>query len=243
MSEIEKVRIQKFLSENGVASRRKAEQMVKDGLVSINGKRAEIGDKLSPVKDRVCVNNRIVKTGSQKKRYIMLNKPRGYITTMSDEKNRKCVAELFPEVNERIYPVGRLDKESEGLLLMTNDGDFANHIMHPSRHIRKDYRVTLHSKILYRHIVKFAEGIDIGGYITAPCKVRVISEEPGRTVIEITIHEGKNRQIRRMCEALKLEVARLKRVCVGGIKLGGLPIGKWRELRPDEVSKLMSENT
>lgn len=242
MSQIEKVRIQKFLSENGVASRRKAEQMVRDGLVSINGKNAEIGDKIIPGKDKIFVNNKIIKPDSQKKRYIMLNKPRGYITTMSDEKNRKCVAGLFPEVNERIYPVGRLDKESEGLLLMTNDGDFANHIMHPSRHTKKIYRVTLHSKILYRHLVKFAEGIDIGGYVTAPCKVRIISEEPDRTVVEITIHEGKNRQIRRMCEALKLEVARLKRVSIGGIKLGGLPIGKWRELRLDEVSKLMSED-
>lgn len=241
MAEENKIRIQKYLSANGIASRRKAEQMVAEGLVMINNRKAEIGDKVTPGQDKIFVNNKKITPNREKKRYIMLNKPRGYITTLHDEKNRKCVLELIGEIKERIYPVGRLDRDSEGLLIMTNDGEFANEIMHPSKHVQKTYRVTLHSAFTDYHLAKFCTGVRIDGYMTAPAKARVILEEKERTVIEVTICEGKNRQIRRMCEAMNLNVARLKRVSVGGVRLGGLPVGKWRNLSIDEVNKLLSE--
>lgn len=238
-----KIRIQKYLSSNGVASRRKSEEMILEGLVKINDKVAEIGDKITPGIDKVYVSNKRIDNNVEKKRYIVINKPRGYITTMNDEKGRKCVAQLFPEVEERIYPVGRLDKESEGMLIMTNDGDFANGIMHPSNHIKKTYRVTIKSKLTDNKLAKLCSGVRIDGYTTAPATVRVITEEDVRTVMEITICEGKNRQVRKMCEALCLEISRLKRVSVGGIRIGGLPVGKWRDLKNDEVEMLKRAGT
>ncbi len=241
MSEENKIRIQKYLSSNGIASRRKAEQMVIDGLVIINNKRAEIGDKVIPGRDKVFVNNKKIVPNRERKRYIMLNKPRGYITTMHDEQNRKCVPELISGIKERIYPVGRLDRDSEGLLIMTNDGSFANGIMHPSKHVQKTYKVTLHSAFTDYHLAKFCTGIQIDGFKTAPAKVRIISEEKERTVIEVSICEGKNRQIRKMCEAMDLNVARLKRISVGGVRLGRLPVGKWRNLNTEEINNLLLE--
>lgn len=238
MSEENKMRIQKYLSSNGVTSRRKAEQMVLDGLIRINQKVAEIGDKVVLGRDNVFVNNQRIIPNQEKKRYIMLNKPRGYITTLQDEKERKCVSDLINEIHERIYPVGRLDRDSEGLLIMTNDGEFANSIMHPSKHVKKTYRVTLHSNFTDYHLARLCEGVKIDDYITAPAQVSVIAEERERVVIEITIGEGKNRQIRKMCEALGLDVARLKRISVGGVRLGRLPVGKWRDLNREEINRL-----
>ncbi|KAF5029795.1 Ribosomal large subunit pseudouridine synthase B [anaerobic digester metagenome] len=174
-----------------------------------------------------------------KKLYIMLNKPRGYVTTLSDELGRRCVAELVSEVPARVYPIGRLDKDSEGLLLLTNDGDFANLIMHPSHHISKTYRVTVRPDITEEQLVALSTGVMLDdGVATLPAQVQVEDKEPGRVVLRLTIFEGKNRQIRRMCEALGLEVARLRRVSVGPVKLGMLQPGKWRELTPAEVGAL-----
>ena len=241
MAEKGRIRIQKYLSSNGVASRRKAEKMILEGIIRINSKKAEIGDKVDPYKDKIFVNNEKIIPNEHKKIYIILNKPRGYITTLHDEKGRKCISQLITDIKERVYPVGRLDRNSEGLLIMTNDGEFANNIMHPSKHIQKTYRVTLHSNLNDYQVAKLCSGIDIGGYKTAPARVCVVVEEKGRTVVEITIGEGKNRQIRRMCEALGLNVARLKRIAVGGVKLGGLPVGKWRPLSMDEIKKFFSK--
>ncbi len=234
---METVRLQKFLADCSVASRRKSEELIAQGAVKVNGKTAQIGDKISPRHDIVTVRGKRVSVSAQPM-YIMLHKPRGFITTMSDEQGRKCVAELVADAGCRLYPVGRLDRESEGLLLMTNDGEFSNAMMHPSRHVPKVYRVTIRPNILDEHIAALSEGIEIEGRMTAPAQVRLVTRETERAVIEITLREGRNRQIRKMCEALGLDVARLKRVAVGSLKLGTLPCGKWRELTAEETEKL-----
>ncbi len=234
-------RLQKFLSECSVASRRKSEELILEGRVWVNGKKANLGDKVDPKKDTVTVNGKKV-TAVKDKYYIMLNKPRGYVTTMSDELGRKCVKELVSDVGAVVYPVGRLDRDSEGLLLLTNDGDFANNIMHPRKHISKTYRVTVRSLITSSQVEQLENGVLIDGRETLPAEVHVIEKKENRSVLEIIIYEGRNRQIRKMCEETGLEVIRLKRNAVGSIKLGMLPTGKWRELTDDEVHKL-SVNT
>ena len=234
----DRIRLQKYLSMCAVASRRKAEELIAQGKVKVNGKVAQIGDKISPKHDTVTVSGRKI-VGSRKHYYIMLHKPRGYITTMDDEMGRKCVAELVRDVGARVYPVGRLDKDSEGLLLMTNDGEFANHMTHPSKHIPKTYRVTVRPDVTEDMLTAFATGMEIDGRITAPADAHIIEKQDNRVVMEIVLYEGRNRQIRKMCESLGLEVARLKRTSMGSLKLGMLPPGKWRELKEDEVHKLM----
>lgn len=234
-----KIRLQKFLSEAGVASRRKAEEMIRSGMVKVNGSVAEIGDSVDPQKDNVYVSGKKIKKESSL-RYILLNKPRGYVTTTDDELGRKCVTELVKGVKERIYPVGRLDRVSEGALILTNDGEFANAMMHPSRHVPKTYRVTVRPDITARQIDELSSGIMIEGRMTSPADVQLLQKEEGRAVVEIVLYEGRNRQIRRMCEALGLEVARLKRTAVGSIKLGMLRPGEWRDLTAQEVESLFS---
>lgn len=242
MKKNELVRLQKMLADCGVASRRKSEQLIADGQVKVNGRTAQIGDKVDPYRDKVFVaGKRITAAAKKKYRYIMLHKPRGYITTMDDEMGRKCVAELVADIEERIYPVGRLDRESEGMLLMTNDGAFANTVTHPKKHIYKIYRVTVRPGITEEQIIKFETGMEIDGYKTAPAEVRVVKKEEGRAVLEIVLREGRNRQIRKMCEQLGIEVARLKRVAIGQVKLGMLQPGKWRDLTPEEVKKLTAD--
>ena len=168
----------------------------------------------------------------------MLNKPRGYVTTMSDELDRKCVTELLDGVSERVYPIGRLDRNSEGLLLFTNDGKFANDIMHPSKHISKTYRVTVRPSINEEQLVQLTNGVVIDGKKTLPATVNVLTEEEGRVVLQIVIREGRNRQIRKMCEAVGLEVARLRRTAIGPVKLGMLKPGTYRELTAEEIKAL-----
>ena len=165
----------------------------------------------------------------------MLNKPRGYVTTLEDELGRKCVTELLSGVKERVYPVGRLDRNSEGLLMFTNDGDFANSIMHPSKHISKTYRVTVRPDISDEQLIQMSEGVVIDGKKTMPAVINVLTKEKGRVVLQIVIHEGRNRQVRKMCESVGLEVARLKRTSVGPIKLGMLKPGTWRDLTGEEI--------
>ncbi|MBQ7838316.1 MAG: rRNA pseudouridine synthase [Clostridia bacterium] len=232
-----KIRLQKFLSEAGVASRRKAEEMIRNGSVKVNGAVAQIGDSVDPKKDTVLVKGKKVMT-QRTMRYILLNKPRGYVTTTDDDLGRKCVLELVKDVKERIYPVGRLDRVSEGALILTNDGAFANAMMHPSKHVPKTYRVTVRPGITPEQVDILSTGVELDGRLTAPCDVYVISKEEGRAVLEIVLYEGRNRQIRRMCESLNLEVARLRRTAVGPIKLGMLQTGEWRDLTPQEVETL-----
>lgn len=233
----DRIRLQKFLSQCAVASRRKSEELILAGKVKVNGKVAGLGDKINPKRDTVTVSGKKI-VSNKKHYYIMLHKPRGFITTMEDEMGRKCVAELVKDVGARVYPVGRLDKDSEGLLIMTNDGDFANHLTHPSKHVPKTYRVTVRPSVSDEQLIAFNEGIEIDGRKTAPADAHIIDKSENRVVLEVILHEGRNRQIRRMCEELGLEVARLKRTHIGSIKLGMLPQGKWRELTEDEVHKL-----
>lgn len=230
------VRLQKMLADCGVASRRKAEELIANGQVKVNGVVAKIGDKVDPKKDKVYVNGKHVI--SERNVYYMLHKPRGFITTMQDEMGRKCVAELVQDIPERVYPVGRLDRDSEGMLLMTNDGEFANMMAHPSMHVPKTYRVTVRPSVNEEQLTQLAMGIVIDGERTLPAQVRVLSQEPGRVVLEIVLYEGRNRQIRNMCEAIGLEVARLKRTACGPVKLGMLQPGDYRRLTLEEVKKL-----
>ena len=241
MSQEQKIRLQKILADYGVASRRKAEDLIAQKQVKVNGRVAQVGDKADPKRDHITVAGQKIETSNRQKHYyILLHKPRGYVSTMSDERGRKCVAELVEDVPARVYPVGRLDRESEGLLLMTNDGNFANTISHPSRHVSKTYRVTVRPSITEEQLVQFQVGMDIDGKKTAPADVRVISQEPNRVVLEIVLHEGRNRQIRKMCEQLGLEVARLRRTAIGPVKLGMVQQGQWRELTNEEVKRLMA---
>lgn len=229
------------MADCGIASRRKSEEMIADGMVKVNGRIAVIGDKINPASDKVVVKGRRLGSASKQKRwYIMINKPRGYVTTMNDEMGRKCVAELVKDVPARVYPVGRLDRDSEGLLLMTNDGDFANKVTHPSKHVYKVYRVTVRPGINEEQLIKMSSGMVIDGRKTAPAEIHVLQREEGRCVLEIILREGRNRQIRKMCEQLGLEVPRLKRTAIGQVRLGGLKSGSWRELTKDEVHRLQA---
>ncbi|MDE7137500.1 MAG: rRNA pseudouridine synthase, partial [Ruminococcus sp.] len=195
----------------------------------------KLGDKCG-FKDIITIDGeRIYMPKKKNFIYIMLNKPRGYVTTVSDELDRRCVMDLISDIDERVYPVGRLDRNSEGLLLFTNDGEFANSIMHPSRHISKTYRVTVRPDISDEQLVQLAEGVEIDGRKTLPANVVVKEKQQGRVVLMITIKEGRNRQIRQMCEAVGLEVARLRRISVGPLKLGMLKPGTWRELTAEEL--------
>ena len=234
------IRIQKVLSEQGICSRRAAEQLMREGRVQLNGRPAAVGDKMDTRRDVLSVDGKRVFVPKKNEYvYYMLHKPRGYITTMSDERGRRTVADLVAELPYRVLPVGRLDKDSEGLLFFTNDGGFINMLTHPSHGVSKLYRVTVHPHATEEQIIELTNGVVLDdGTKTQPAVVRVVTDEPARTVLEISIKEGKNRQIRRMCEAVGLEVARLRRTAVGPVKLGMLAPGKLRELTPAEVAAL-----
>lgn len=234
-----KERIQKILSEAGVCSRRRAEELIRAGAVKVDGHPAAIGQQVDPHQCRITVDGQpIYYSSKREKHYIALNKPRGYVTTMADERGRKTVSDLVSEVGGRVYPIGRLDMVSEGLLLLTNDGEFANMMMHPKFHITKRYRVTVDSGINDEVAVKLASGVVIDGRKTAPAVINIVSTSPTRSVMEMTIREGRNRQIRKMCEAVGLNVGRLKRTAIGPLKLGMLQPGEWRELTKAEVAAL-----
>ena len=232
-----KIRLQKHLSACGVASRRKAEELIESGKVRVNGRVACLGDKVDPKRDKVTVRGKTVIAVTQKV-YIMLHKPRGYVTTMSDEFDRKNVSDLVKDVGVKVFPVGRLDRDSEGLLIMTNDGELANQITHPSSHVNKTYRVTVGGAVEDEQIEKLSSGIVIDGKKTQPCDVFVIERRKDRTVLSFIIQEGRNRQIRKMCDAVGLQVLRLKRVEIAGVKLGGLKVGAWRKLNEREMTRL-----
>ena len=227
-----------MIADSGFCSRRKAEELISRGRVKLNGHPVKLGDKCG-FSDLITIDGeRIYMPRKKNFIYIMMNKPRGYVTTVSDELDRRCVMDLLDGVDERVYPVGRLDRNSEGLLLFTNDGEFANSIMHPSRHIAKTYRVTVRLDINDEQLVRLSEGVEIDGRKTLPANVVVKEKQAGRVVMLITIKEGRNRQIRKMCEAVGLEVARLRRISVGPLRLGMLKPGTWRELTADELRSM-----
>ena len=234
-----KIRLQKHLAECGIASRRKAEELIEMGKVKVNGHVAIIGQKVDPKRDKITVRGKTVVAGKTEKVYIMLHKPRGFVTTTSDEKGRKCVTDLVKDAGERLFPVGRLDMNSEGLLFMTNDGEFANKLTHPSSHVNKTYRVTVAGQVEDEKLLTLSEGsIALDGKKVLPCDCFVAERKPDRTVLIFVISEGRNRQIRRMCEAVNLEVLRLKRTEIAGVKLGMLPRGSWRNLNEREMRRL-----
>lgn len=225
-------RLQKILSARGVASRRAAETMIADGRVTVNGVVATLGQSADPDVDEILLDGKMLPSGSEHV-YIMLHKPRGYVTTLADEKGRKTAAQLVADCGNRVYPIGRLDTDSEGLLLFTNDGEFANTLMHPRHEVEKSY-LTWVENYAEAAVSALKKPVTLDGYTVRAPKVRVI--KPG--LLEITIHEGRNRQVRRMCEAAGMKVTRLKRVREGKLNLGDLPLGKWRYLTDDEVEKL-----
>ena len=240
MHNLRDTRIQKVLAELGICSRRAAEKLIEQGRVKLNGRPVSLGDKMDERKDLLSLDDKnIIIPKRQELVYYMLHKPRGYVTTASDELGRKTVMEFFKDLSVRVYPVGRLDKDSEGLLLFTNDGEFTNLLTHPSHEVSKLYRVTVTPKASEAQLVDLTNGVTLDdGTKTLPCVIHVVVDEPGRTVLEITIKEGKNRQIRRMCEAVGLSVSRLRRSAVGPLKLGMLKPGTYRELLPKEIVAL-----
>lgn len=231
-----KERLQKILSARGVASRRRAEEMIENGLVTVGGIPAQLGDCADPEVDEILVDGKPLPK-AEAYVYILLNKPRGYVTTLSDEKGRPNAAQLVADCGVRVYPVGRLDMDSEGLLLFTNDGGFANALMHPKHEVEKTYDVWVKG---YQPggEERLARPITLDGYTIQTPVVRLRKAEGDKAQLRITIHEGRNRQIRRMCQAAGMQVTRLRRIQEGSLCLGSLPLGKWRYLTPGEVEKL-----
>ena len=229
-------RLQKILSSRGVASRRKAEQMILEGQVTVNGVPASLGDTADPELDEICVNGQPLPE-QQRSVYILLNKPRGYVTTLSDEKGRPNAAQLVSDCGTRVYPVGRLDMDSEGLLLFTNDGLFANDLTPPKQEVEKVYEVWV-SGYQPGGEEKLSRPIILDGYRIRPPKVVLLSVNGEKAKFRVTIHEGRNRQIRRMCEAAGMHCTRLRRIQEGTLRLGNLPCGAWRYLTAEEVSNL-----
>ena len=227
-------RLNKYIASCGICSRRKADELIEQGKVTINDAViTNLGEKVQEG-DIVKVNNKEI-SKEEKKVYIILNKPKGYVTTNSDQFHRKSVIDLIHE-DVRVYPIGRLDMYTEGLLLLTNDGEFSNKMMHPRNKIEKTYIVTTNTKVTEKQLENLRNGVDIGDYITKPARVNLlkIEKEKNRSRIEITIHEGKNRQVRKMCEAAGINLLNLKRVQIGNIKLENLQSGKYRYLTEEE---------
>jgi len=229
-------RLQKILSGRGVASRRAAEKMIEEGRVTVNGRVALLGESADPDVDEILVDGSALPSISENV-YILLHKPRGYVTTVSDDRGRRTVMELVRDCPARVYPVGRLDMDSEGLLLMTNDGTFANALMHPRHNVDKTYEVWV-TGYHNASLALLARPITLDGYTIRKPEVKLLWEDGGKAKLLVTIHEGRNRQIRRMCEAAKIQVTRLRRVGEGSLKLGDLPLGKWRHLTQKEIEQL-----
>lgn len=233
------VRLQKYMAECGVASRRACEAIITEGRVTVNGKKVtELGTKIDSDYDEILVDGKKIKM-PKKKYYIMLNKPTGFITSASDQFGRETVLDLVSDIKERLYPVGRLDYDTEGLLFLTNDGDFTQKLTHPSKQTEKTYQVIVEGFVTAEKSRLLSKGVVIDGKKTAPAKVKYEHKNDNTTRLTITIHEGRNRQVRKMCAAVGHEVISLKRVAVGDVILGNLPLGKWRHLNPVEINKLL----
>ena len=235
---MEPIRLQKFIADAGVMSRRSAEEEIKRGNVSVNGHVAELGMKINPTKDVVTYKNKRINYERRQYTYIMMNKPRGYLCSTSDDRGRKCVVDLISDIDARIYPVGRLDLISEGMLLLTDDGELKNRLTHPSHSLPKVYRVKVKEEVSESQYNSLISPMKIDGYEIKPVTVSVGEKDESGTVLKMTLQEGRNRQIRKMCEAVGLTVKRLSRVSIGNLKLNNLPTGKWRYLTTEEVDYL-----
>lgn len=235
---MEMIRLQKYIADSGVASRRKAEELILQGSVKVNGNVVmEMGIKVGD-SDSVEVHGKVIKPES-KKVYILLNKPSGYVTTVKDQFRRPTVLDLLKGVNERVFPVGRLDYETTGLLILTNDGDFTHKMTHPKHEIEKKYLVTVAGTPTKEEISSFESGLEIEDYVTSPAKLKILNSKERNCTIEVTIHEGRNRQVRKMCDAIGHPVLSLKRISLGKVTLGDLQEGNWRELTKNEVASLI----
>lgn len=232
------LRLQKFLADSGLMSRRAAEKEIELGNVSVNGHVAEIGMKIDTKRDTVAFRGKRVVYEKREHVYIMMNKPRGYLTSTSDDRGRKCVTDLIEGVDARIYPVGRLDILSEGMLLLTDDGELKNKLTHPSHSLPKVYRVKVLGEVTEEQYGILTSELVIDGYKIRPVTVNVAEKDESGTVLKMTLFEGRNRQIRKMCEAAGLVVKRLSRISIGNLKLNNLPVGKWRFLEKEEVDYL-----
>ena len=233
------VRLQKYLAEAGVASRRASEQIIQEGRVTVNGEVIrELGTKIQPGKDKIAVDGQSVK--AKRKLYLAVNKPSGYVCTKRDPEGRKTLGDLIPKEWTALYSVGRLDRDSEGLIFLTNDGDFALKLTHPRYGARKTYYATVEGRVEPVVLQKFKEGVTDAGDLLKAQNTRLVSANNTRSVVEVILAEGKNREIRRLFEAVGLKVLRLKRVQIGPIKLGELPAGKWRTLTEPEIKSLLS---
>ncbi len=235
------VRLQKVLAEYGIASRRKCEKIIQEGRVKVNEKVVtELGTKVNPYKDFIEVDGKVLKR-QEDKIYILLNKPIGYVTTVKDQFKRPTVMDLLKGIKVRVVPVGRLDMYTSGALILSNDGEFINKITHPSHEVDKTYNVTIKGKITQEEIEKLKEGVNIGDYITKPAKVKILKIDENKNIsrIQITIHEGKNRQIRRMCKAINKSVIGLHRSSIGNINVKNLKLGEYRLLNSKEIEELV----
>ena len=237
-NKLEKIRLQKFIADAGLMSRRAAEAEIEAGNLSVNGHLAFVGQKVDPREDVVTYKGKRVRYERRAHTYIMLNKPRGYLSSTADDRGRKCVTDLLEGVSARVYPVGRLDLISEGMLLLTDDGELKNRLTHPSHTIGKVYRVKVAEPVGDAQYEILTSALEIDGYKIKPVEVTLGESDESGTVMKMTLFEGRNRQIRKMCEAAGLTVKRLSRVSIGNLKLDGLPVGKWRELSEDEVEYL-----
>ena len=235
---MEKIRLQKYMADAGIMSRRAAEEEIKNGNVSVNGHVAELGTKIDPRNDVVAYRGKRIRYEKKEYTYIMMNKPRGYLCSTTDDRGRKCVTDLLDAVDARVYPVGRLDLVSEGILLLTDDGELKNRLTHPKHTIGKVYRVKVAGKVSDEQMEILSSELVIDGYKIQPVTVTITGEDEGGTVLKMTLFEGRNRQIRKMCEAANLTVKRLSRVSIGNLKLDGLPVGKWRYLEKHEIDYL-----
>ncbi len=236
------IRLQKYFTDCGVLSRRAAEEQIKLGRVLVNGETATLGTLVEPSCDRVEWNGKIIIPMCDETVCVMLNKPRGYVTTMSDEKGRKNVSMLVSNLKMRVYPIGRLDMDSDGLLLLTNDGELTNILTHPRHEIPKIYHVKVKGGVMPEQLDLLGKEMVIDGYKIQPVKVTVLSRALDSTVLEMTLFEGRNRQIRKMCDKAGLKIGKLTRVAIGNINLGSLPVGKWRRLTKAEVAYLKNSN-
>lgn len=235
---MEKIRLQKFIADAGLMSRRAAEAEIEAGHVAVNGHVATVGTKIDPRADHVTYRGKKVTAEKREHVYIVMNKPRGYLSSTEDDRGRKCVTDLLTGVTARVYPVGRLDMISEGILLLTDDGELKNRLTHPSHSVPKVYRVKVAGSVSEGQHEILTSALEIDGYKIKPVDVVIAGEDESGTILKMTLFEGRNRQIRKMCEQAGLTVKRLSRVSIGNIKLDGLPVGKWRYLEPEEVDYL-----